>query len=373
VLLKNERNLLPLKKSGTIAVVGQLADSKPDMLGTWSMGGDPKEIVSIMDGLKNVAGNSVSFIYAKGSEMTDNPLLLKTSNPLGPRTQQGASKSGQTAEQMLNEAIQAANKADAVIAVMGELSSWSGEASSMADIGLQKVQQDLLKALVKTGKPVVLVLANGRPMTLKWEADNVPAILETWALGIEAGNAVADVLFGNYNPSGKLTTTFPANVGQIPLYYNHLNTGRPMDPNNKFTSKYLDMPNDPVFPFGFGLSYTTFGYGDVKLNKSSLNGSENLTATVTLTNTGDYAGEEVVQLYIRDPVASISRPVKELKDFKKVMLKPGEKTDVSFEITTDDLKFYSSDLKYDWEPGDFIIYIGTNSRDVKSAKVNWNK
>lgn len=373
VLLKNEKQVLPLKKSGTIAVVGQLAQSKPDMLGTWSMGGDPRQIVSIMEGLKNVAGTSVNFIYAKGSEMTDNPLLLKSSNPLGPRAAQSQSQAKQTPDQMLNEAIQAANKADAVVAVLGELSAWSGEASSMSDIGLQKVQQDLLKALVKTGKPVVLVLSNGRPMTLKWEAENVPAIVETWALGIEAGNAIADVLFGNYNPSGKLTTTFPASVGQIPLYYNHLNTGRPMDPNNKFTSKYLDIQNEPVFPFGFGLSYTTFSYGDVNLSKSSVNGNETLTATVSLTNTGKFAGEEVVQLYIQDPVASVSRPVKELKDFRKVMLKPGERKDVSFEITTEDLKFYNSSLKYDWEPGDFVIFIGTNSRDVKSAKVVWNK
>ena len=373
VLLKNDKQVLPLKKSGTIAVVGQLAQSKSDMLGTWSMGGDPELIVSVMNGLKNVAGNGVNFIYAKGSELTDNPMLLKAVNVFGGKVSPADVKTAQTSGQMINEAVQAANKADIVLAVLGESAGWSGEASSMTDIGLQKVQEDLLKQLVKTGKPVVLVLVNGRPMTLSWEAENVPSILEAWAPGIEAGNAIADVLFGNYNPSGKLTTTFPANAGQIPLYYNHLNTGRPMDPNNKFTSKYLDSPSDPVFPFGYGLSYTSFNYGDVKLNKTTLSGNETLLASVTLANTGQYTGEEVVQLYIRDPVASISRPVKELKGFKKVLLKPGEKMDVTFNITTDDLKFYNSNLNYDWEPGEFIIYIGTNSRDVKSAKVMWNK
>jgi beta-glucosidase len=219
----------------------------------------------------------------------------------------------------------------------------------------------------------VLVLINGRPLTLSWEHKNVSAILEAWAGGTEAGNAVADVLFGLYNPSGKLTATFPLNVGQIPLYYNHKNTGRPADQANKFTSKYLDSPNDPLYPFGYGLSYSTFEYSDISLSKSQLKGNEKLTVSISLSNTGKYAGEEVVQLYIQDPVASVSRPVRELKNFKKVMLQPGEKNDISFNVTTDDLMFYNSDLRYDWESGDFIIYIGTNSRDVKSVKVNWSK
>jgi beta-glucosidase len=210
-------------------------------------------------------------------------------------------------------------------------------------------------------------------MTLTWENEHVSSILEAWAGGTEAGNAIASVLYGDYNPSGKLTTTFPMSVGQIPLYYNHLNTGRPMDPRNKFTSKYLDLPNDPVYPFGYGLSYTTFSYGDIKLSKTQLKGDEKLTATITVTNTGKVAGEEVVQLYVRDPVASISRPVKELKNFKKIMLQPGEKKNVSIEVTTDDLMFYNSELKHVWEPGKFIIYMGTNSRDVKSAEVTWSK
>jgi beta-glucosidase len=372
VLLKNDKQILPLKKSGTIAVVGPLANSKADMLGTWAMGGEPSKISTIFEGIKTSAGNAANVVYSQGSEFTDNTQLAKSSSPLGMQGQL-SKKTTLTADQLLNEALTIASKADVVIAVLGEPSAWSGEASSMTDIGLQKVQQNLLKALLKTGKPVVLVLVNGRPMTLGWENENVNSILEAWAGGTEAGNAVADVLFGSYNPSGKLTTTFPLNVGQIPIYYNHKNTGRPYNVNNKFTSKYLDSPNEPVYPFGFGLSYTSFGYSDIKVNKNNLHDKETLTATVTLTNLGKIAGEEVVQLYIQDPEASISRPIKELKNFKKVMLQPGEKKEVSFNITTNDLMFYNSDLKYDWEPGDFIIYIGTNSKDVKSAKINWVK
>ena len=368
VLLKNDNHILPLKKSGTIAVIGPLGSSGKDMTGSWAFAGGQGKVFSVVDGLKNIGGKSVNILYAKGSELTDNPYLLKN-NP----DQKKSTEPVLSSEQLLKEALQTANKADVIVAVLGESSSWSGEASSMTDIGIQKIQQNLLKALLATGKPVVLVLINGRPMTLAWENANVSAILEAWIGGTEAGNAIANILFGDYNPSGKLTTTFPLSVGQIPLYYNHLNTGRPMDPKNKYTSKYLDSPNDPLYPFGYGLSYTTFDYSNIKLSKNQLKGDETLTASVTLTNTGKVAGEEVVQLYIQDPVASISRPVKELKNFKKVLLQPGEKKDINIEITTNDLKFYNSDLKCDWEPGDFIIYIGTNSRDVKSAKVNWVK
>jgi len=371
VLLKNDKQILPLKKSGTIAVIGPLGNSKADMIGTWAFAGGQDKVSSVVDGLKNIGGNSVNILYAKGSELTDNPVLLKNGSSFFP----GQKKEEQIAssEQLLKEALATAGKADVIVAVLGESSSWSGEASSMSDIGIQKVQQNLLKALLGTGKPVVLVLVNGRPMTLPWENANVSAILEAWAGGTEAGNAIASILFGDYNPSGKLTTTFPISVGQIPLYYNHKNTGRPMDPKNKFTSKYLDISNDPVYPFGYGMSYTTFEYSDIKLSKTQLKGDEKLTASFTLTNNGKMAGEEVVQLYIQQPAASISRPVKELKSFKKVLLQPGEKKDISIEIGTNELKFYNSDLKYDWEPGDFIIYIGTNSRDTKSAKINWVK
>ena len=373
VLLKNDKQILPLKKSGTIAVIGPLGNSKGDMLGTWAMGGDPAKITTIVEGLKNIGGKTVNIVYAQGSEFTDNPQLAKSSNPLGMGGQQTAKKTVLSSEQLLKEAVLAANKADVIVAVLGEPSAWSGEASSLSDIGLQKVQQNLLKALLKTGKPVVLVLVNGRPMTLGWENENVNAILEAWAGGTEAGNAVANVLFGDYNPSGKLTTTFPLNVGQIPLYYNHKNTGRPYDPKNKFTSKYLDSPNEPVYPFGYGLSYTAFTYSNFRLNKTQLKGDEKLMATITITNSGKVAGEEVVQLYIQDLVASVSRPVKELKNFRKVLLQPGEKKEINMEITTNDLMFYNSDLKYDWEPGDFVIYMGTNSQEVKSAKINWVK
>jgi beta-glucosidase len=261
------------------------------------------------------------------------------------------------------------------VAVLGETQGMTGEAASKTDLNIPDNQKDLLKALVKTGKPVVLVLMNGRPLTLAWEKEHVNAILETWFAGTEAGNAIANVLFGNYNPAGKLSMTFPVNVGQIPIYYNHKNTGRPYNGKSleKYKSRYIDAPNEPLFPFGFGLSYTTFNYGDVTLSAKNLKGEQTLKASVTVTNTGKYAGEEVVQLYIRDPVASITRPVKLLKNFSKIMLQSGESKTVSFDITTDDLKFYNNDLKRIWESGEFIIYIGTNSSDAKSASVNWEK
>lgn len=373
VLLKNDKQVLPLKKSGTIAVIGPLGDSKADMLGTWTLSGDLAKTSTILQGLQNVGGKDVKVLYAKGSELTDNPAIANSPNPLAMMSPAKKNESKKSPEDLLKEALETAAKADVIVAALGEPSAWSGEAASMTDISLQKPQRELLKALVATGKPLVLVLINGRPMTLSWENQHVNAILEAWAGGIEAGNAIADLLFGNYNPSGKLTTTFPDNVGQLPLYYNHKNTGRPMDAQNKFTSKYLDSPNDPVYPFGFGLSYTTFEYGEVKLSKTQLKGNEKLTVTVTLKNTGKYAGEEVVQLYIQDPVASVSRPVKELKNFTKVMLQPGEIREVSMEVTTTDLSFYNSNLQFDWEAGAFNLFVGTNSRDVKSATVNWAK
>ncbi|HVN56739.1 MAG TPA: beta-glucosidase BglX [Bacteroidales bacterium] len=369
VLLKNDKQVLPLKKSGTVAVVGPLADNKGEMLGTWTLLNNLSSVSTVLDGIRNTGGSGVKTLYAQGSELTDvEGMKTPYYAPSGMKKPEVKSP-----EVLINEAVNVARKADVVVAVLGESAAWSGEASCRADIGLPSLQENLLKALVATGKPVVLVLMNGRPLTLPWENDNVTAILEGWNLGMEGGNAVADVLFGNYNPSGKLTTTFPRSVGQIPLYYNHLNTGRPADPRNHYTSKYLDISNDPVYPFGYGLSYTTFAYGDPVLSKNELRGEETLTVKVPLTNTGKVAGEEVVQLYIADPVASISRPVKELKNFSKVMLQPGESKDIKFDITTKDLSFYNSELQYVWEPGEFIIYAGTNSRDVKAAKVTWNK
>lgn len=365
VLLKNENKILPLKKSGTIALIGPLADNKRNMLGTWSVSGDPEKSVTIMQGIKNVAGNEVKILYAKGANISDDTMLIKRVNVFGTEIDVDS----KSPDEMLNEAVETANKADVVVAVLGEAADMTGESSSMSHIGLQPDQQNLLKALVKTGKPVVLVLMNGRPMTLTWEDEHVPAILDTWFGGTEAGNAVADVLFGEYNPSGKITATFPRNVGQIPIYYNHLNTGRPYHPGDspKFKSDYLDVLNSPLYPFGFGLSYTTFSYSNISLDNSILQSGGKITASVNVTNTGTRKGKETVQMYTRQMVGSIARPVKELKGFKQITLEPGETQKVSFTLSVNDLKFYNSDLKYVAEPGDFTLFIGTNSADVKEA------
>lgn len=335
------------------------------MLGTWSVSGDPEKSVTIMQGIKNVAGNEVKILYAKGANISDDTMLIERVNVFGTEIDVDS----KSPDEMLNEAVETANKADVVVAVLGEAADMTGESSSMSHIGLQPDQQNLLKALVKTGKPVVLVLMNGRPMTLTWEDEHVPAILDTWFGGTEAGNAVADVLFGEYNPSGKITATFPRNVGQIPIYYNHLNTGRPYHPGDspKFKSDYLDVLNSPLYPFGFGLSYTTFSYSNISLDNSILQSGGKITASVNVTNTGTRKGKETVQMYTRQMVGSIARPVKELKGFKQITLEPGETQKVSFTLSVNDLKFYNSDLKYVAEPGDFTLFIGTNSADVKEA------
>ncbi len=371
VLLKNEQQTLPLQKTGTIALVGPLADSRRNMLGTWSVSGDYTKSVSLLEGIKNVAGSNVNIVYAKGANIADDSMLVKRANALGVEIETDA----KSPAELINEAVAAAAKADVIVAALGEAADMTGEASSRSDISIPESQENLLKALVQTGKPVVLVLFNGRPLTLTWEDKHVPAILDAWFAGTEAGNAIADVLFGSYNPSGKITASFPRNVGQIPVYYNHKNTGRPFHGEDfaKFKSDYLDVPNEPLYPFGYGLSYTSFGYGEVKLNKTALKGNETLTATITVTNTGKYAGEETVQLYISDPVASLTRAVEDLKGFKKVYLQPGESKEVAFTITTNELKFYNSNLQYDWEAGQFFVRIGSNSRDVKSAEVLWSK
>lgn len=370
VLLKNSNQTLPLKKAGSIALVGPLADNHRDMLGTWVIAGEWQKSVSIIEGIKNAVGNNVTINYAKGANITEDSLFIKRLN-YGPGM---VTVDPKPADELLKEAIDAAKKSDVIVAVVGESQSMSGESSSRSDIDIPESQKNMLKELAKLGKPLVIVLFNGRPLTLTWEDKHASAILDVWAPGTEAGNAVADVLFGDYNPAGKITATFPRSVGQIPIYYNHKNTGRPYSGGpSKFKSNYLDISNDPLYPFGYGLSYTTFGYSDVKLSKATLKGNESLTATVTVTNTGKYAGEEVVQLYISDPVASISRSVKELKDFRKVSLQPGEQKEVSFTVTPDELKFYNSQLKYDWEPGKFIIQIGTNSSDTRIASIQWDK
>ncbi|MBC9929844.1 beta-glucosidase BglX [Chitinophaga qingshengii] len=371
VLLKNERQTLPLAGKGTIALVGPLADSKNNMLGTWAVSGDLQQAITVREGIRNVAGNNVKVLYAKGANLTDDTTLAKNVNVFGPR----AEMDSRTPEAMLQEALDAANKADVVVAVLGEASEMSGESASRSNLDIPESQQILLKALVKTGKPVVLVLMNGRPLTLTWEDAHVTAILDTWFAGTEAGNAIADVLFGHYNPSGKITASFPRNVGQIPVFYNHKHTGRPLEGNTfqKFKSDYLDVPNTPLYPFGYGLSYTTFAYSDVKVSKSNPAGNETITASVTVTNTGKYAGEEVVQLYLSDPVASVTRSVQDLIGFRKISLQPGESKEVSFPISTQDLKFYNSNLQYVWEPGEFIIRIGTSSAETKPAKIVWSK
>lgn len=371
VLLKNNNQVLPLKKSGTIALVGPLADNKRNMLGTWVVAGDWRESVTVLEGIKNVAGNSINILSAKGANLTDDTLFAKRTNALGIEVEADA----RSPQAMIDEAVAAANQSDIIVAVVGEAADMSGESSSRADISLPASQQNLLKALSETGKPLVVVLINGRPLTLVWENDHATAILEAWAPGTEAGNAVADVLFGNYNPSGKITATFPRSVGQIPIYYNHKNTGRPFDGTGfpKFKSNYLDESNDPLYPFGYGLSYTSFQYGPVKLSRTVLKGEEKLTAGVTLQNTGKYAGEEVVQLYISDPVASVTRSVKDLKGFQKILLQAGESKEISFQITTEQLSFFNDNLKKVWEPGKFVIHIGTNSSEVQSAALQWNK
>ncbi len=372
VLLKNKDNLLPLKKKGAIALIGPLADSKENMPGTWSVATDLNVAVSVKQGLENAIGNQAKILYAKGSNLVYDSAYEVRATMFG----RSLHRDSRTAEELQNEALAVARQSDIIIAVLGESSEMSGESSSRADIRIPDAQRDLLAALIKTGKPVVLVLFAGRPLELKWESEHVPAILNVWFGGTEAGDAIADVLFADVNPSGKLTTSFPQTVGQIPIYYAHKNTGRPLPEGKwfeKFRSNYLDVSNDPLYPFGFGLSYTDFNYSDLKLTSTSLKGNQTLTASVTVSNTGIFSGKEVIQLYIRDLVGSVSRPVKELKGFQKIDLQAGETKTVSFSITSADLKFYNADLKYDWEPGDFEIMIGSNSRDVKKVKVNWIK
>ena len=366
VLLKND-NVLPLSKKGTIAVVGPLGNTRENMPGTWSVAADFNKATTVVDGLKAVVGNKANVVYAKGSNLTTDPALEQRATLFGRDLQ----RDGRTEEELRNEALQIAKNADVIIAALGESSEYSGESSSRSEIGIPDIQQRLLKELLKTGKPVILVLFTGRPLTLTSENENVPAILNVWFGGTEAAYAIGDVLFGDVNPSGKLTTTFPQNVGQIPLYYNHKNTGRPLADGKwfeKFRSNYLDVSNDPLYPFGYGLSYSKFDYSDVKLSSTQIDANGELTASVTVTNKSKVDGAEVVQLYIRDVVGSVTRPVKELKGFEKVFIKAGESKTVNFKITPEMLKFYDYDLNFVFEPGDFEVMIGGNSRDVKNAR-----
>lgn len=342
VLLKNERSLLPLATSGAIAVIGPLADNKEEPLGPWHTQGRAEDVVTVLQGIRaRVSGSQV--VYAQGSGIDD------------------------TVTSGFGAAVAAARQAKVAILVLGERGDMSGEAASRAEIGLPGVQQQLLEQVVATGTPVVLVLMNGRPLILEWAAAHVPAIVETWFLGVEAGNATADVLFGDYNPSGRLPVTFPRAMGQVPIYYNHRNTGRPMQPQNKFSSKYLDLPNEPRYPFGFGLSYTTFAYRDLRLSTARARVSDTVTAAVTVANTGAREGTEVVQLYVRDEVASVSRPVRELKAFQRVTLKPNESRTVTLRVAVKDLWFIGLDMKPVVEPGTFRVFVGPNSAEGLEA------
>lgn len=366
VLLKNE-GVLPLSKKGTIAVVGPLADTRSNMPGTWSVAAVLDNAPSLVEGLKEVVGNRAEVVTAKGSNLIGDAEYEKRATMFGRELH----RDNRTDRELLDEALKVAAKADVIVAALGESSEMSGESSSRTNLEMPDVQKALLQELLKTGKPVVLVLFTGRPLVLTWEEEHVPAILNVWFGGSEAAYAIGDVLFGDVNPSGKLTATFPQNVGQIPLFYNHKNTGRPLQEGRwfeKFRSNYLDVSNEPLYPFGYGLSYTTFAYSDIHLSSTEMSADGELTATVTVTNTGSRDGAEVVQLYIRDLVGSVTRPVKELKGFEKIFLKAGESRKVSFSITPELLKFYNYDLQFVCEPGDFDVMIGGNSRDVKKAR-----
>ena len=371
VLLKNQNNILPLKKNGTIAVVGPLADARENMPGTWAVAARFDKAVTLIEGLKDAVGDKAKIVYARGSNLDADAAFEERAGMFG----KDFKRDTRPAEEIIKEALDACKDADVIVAALGESAEMSGECSSRSNIDIPEVQRNLLKALLQTGKPVVLTLFTGRPLAIKWESENVPAILNVWFGGTEAGYAIADVLFGDVNPSGKLTTTWPQNVGQVPMYYSHKSTGRPLEGQwfQKFRSNYLDVSNDPVYPFGYGLSYTSFTYSDIKLSTTNLKGEQPLTASVTVTNSGKMDGKEVVQLYIHDVVGVNTRPVKELKGFDKIALKAGESKTVSFKITTDDLKYHHTDMSYGWEAGEFEIMIGGSSQQVKISKVNWNK
>lgn len=341
VLLKNDEELLPLSKNlNRIAVLGPLGDNKRDMLGSWSGAGRAEDNVSLLEGIRNYVSEETSVVHARGVDFTD------------------------TSTDEFRKAINLASNSDVAVVALGERAFMSGEASSRASLELPGVQEEFLKAIHETGTPVVMVLMAGRPLAIDWADENIPAILNTWFLGTQAGNAISEVLFGDYNPSGKLPVTFPAVTGQVPYYYYHKNTGRPFDPDQNFTTKYIDAPNVPLYPFGYGLSYTTFEYENLNLDKTSMSVSDSLLVSVDVTNTGDVAGNEVVQLYIRDLVGSITRPVKELRGFEKVNLEPGETKTVSFTLIPNDLAMYDIDMNRVVEPGDFKVIVGKNSEEV---------
>jgi beta-glucosidase len=376
VLMKNENQVLPLKKSGTVAVIGPLVNNSMNMAGTWSVATKHAVSVNLMQGLQANYGKDVKFLSAKGANVDYDAKLEDIYAAHGKKTD----RDNRSKEALLKEAVDIANKADVIVLAIGESAEMSGESSSRTEITIPQSQVDLLNELKKTGKPIAMVLFTGRPLALTNVKDAPDAILNAWFAGSEAGNAIADVLFGKVNPSGKLPMTFPRSLGQVPIYYNAKNTGRPLSQEltdkceyQRFRSNYMDECNTPLYPFGYGLSYSKFNYSDVTVSNANPKGNQTIQASVTVTNSGNYDGAEVVQLYIRDMVGSITRPVKELKGFQKVMLKKGESKKITFDITPESLKFYNGDLKYDWEAGEFDIMIGTNSEEVKHSKINWTK
>jgi beta-glucosidase len=365
VLLKNQGETLPLKKTAKIALVGPLAKAPIDMMGSWAAAGKPAQSVTLFDGMTTALGAQSTLIYARGANITSDKKVLDYLNFLNFDAPEVVDDP-RSAQVLIDEAVKAAKDADVVVAAVGESRGMSHESSSRTDLNIPANQRDLIKALKATGKPLVLVLMNGRPLSILEEKEQADAILETWFSGTEGGNAIADVLFGDYNPSGKLPITFPRSVGQIPTYYNHLSIGRPFTPGKpgNYTSQYFDDTTGPLFPFGFGLSYTSFSLSDMALSSTTLNKTGKLDASVMVKNTGKRDGETVVQLYIQDVTGSMIRPIKELKNFQKVMLKAGEQKVVRFTITEDDLKFFNTQLKFAAEPGKFNVEIGLDSQDV---------
>ena len=362
VLLKNDQNILPLQAGKKIAFIGPLVKDKRNLIGSWSGAGDYKQAISLWEALQK-RNSSNMFSFTLGANLVEDNSLMDKLNPHDGQL----TLDEKSPKELIDDAVKLAYESDVVVAVLGEAFGMTGEAASRSNISLLPNQQMLLKALKTTGKPIVLVLMNGRPLTLSWEDENMDAILETWFGGTMAGPAIVDVLFGEANPSGKITMTFPRNVGQIPIYYNHKNTGRPLDINQKYTTKYLDVPNTPLYPFGHGLSYTHFTLGEIALSNSVLRKDQEITASISLTNAGTRKGKETVQLYLRDMVASITRPVKELKGFQQITLNPGETKTVTFTISVDDCKFYNADLQHVYEPGKFKIFIGKSSEEVKEG------
>lgn len=369
VLLKNRLDTLPLKKSGTIALIGPLADSQRDIMGSWSAAGVAKQSVTLLQGMKNATAGKATLLYAKGANITDHKGIQDFLNLY----EQAVSVDSRTPQQMIDEAVATAKKADVVVVAVGEAQGMAHEASSRTDLMLPESQRKLLAALKTTGKPLVLVLMNGRALSLVHEDQQADALLETWFSGTEGGNAIADVLFGDYNPSGKLPVSFPRSVGQIPIYYNHLPTGRPYNSAkpNKYTSHYYDAVNGPLYPFGYGLSYTRFHVSPVKLSSTTMPRNGKVEASVTVTNTGKRDGATVVQLYLNDEVASISRPVKELRGFKRIMLKAGESQTVNFPIDVEALKFWNQQMQWGAEPGKFKVMIGLDSVRTQDAEFTY--